>query len=983
MGRLTLDYSGQRNIGLVANTKLGQFGPVPLTFGVGSISDVNLNLNYRVPAFSSVPSATTLAVVLHAYGLTSGNMADVKDAVQKEFGQVNVDIYSPTLPYSDPLDQTGADEIVLRLVADLDEIWSKKPGGYSKVVFIGHSLGGIILKRVFLVGSFNPPDYDKEFKRRDELYEKVLDQRKRQPKLKGLPDEKILPCDWAPKVERLILLASWDKGWSVSPRTSWYYSIGLNALGVVGRLLELFGIRSEIEANSDQASPDGARRLKFIGALASSQPARTMLDMRQGARFIVQTRLLWMAYRRWHNSDVREKYNEHNLGATLDDPADRKKDGKPLTVNPLVVQIVGSQDDFVSPQDQVDKDVEAAAWAEADTQDGNRRYYLLEMSESDHGGVVDFSNKLGRTSGILCKPVVESAPVLATRAKVFQDAFTLPPAQLSAQSINPLHFFDQQEPSDPLVEDVVFVMHGIRDDGYWTHRVAAAIKEEWAKKKNAEDEAEKRKARATEGAQKPENAPEKIKFYPSWTHTYGYFAMLPFVLPWIRRSKVEWFMDNYVSVKAAYPAARLHFVGHSNGTYIGAYALKDYPGARFGKMYFAGSVVHPQYNWLDKSKNKQVESFHNARGGEDWVVALLPKSLEYFTDLGGAGFDGFDETATNEKVEQTWPNDSNFTQSKEFATGGHGGAIGEKHWPEIAKFIVSGEPPFSAVAPANGQFAAEQDRFYKFLGGLRIGVPLGFALAGLFLLLAVSFFLPDHWNWEVFLTTVFWVCWLAAAGFYLTKSTSTPPPPPITTPAFYAMAGGVVILSVVSPIVLVGNPLGWIWAAPLAVFMALQYFSKWGGENSDQQVSQMQRAPTGFAQSFLTYLFVVLSITFAVWFIWSLYATLAEYAHFGTCEIDVMTPLVSTLFFIFGELAIFVTLLYHSRLAPPWLEKDFPKQFKCTAAGIFVAWIGLMLLIYHSNAQLCPEQFMTMRSGLAVGALFLLAGLIRFILQRV
>ena len=929
------------------------------------MSDVNFNLNYHRPEFSSVPGATTLAVVLHTYWKTSENVADVKDAVQKEFGQVNVDIYSPTLPYSDPLDPTGADEIVLRLVADLDEIWSKKPGGYGKVVFIGHSLGGIILRRVFLVGSLNPPDYDKEFKRRDELYQKVLDLRKSQPNLKGLPDEKILPCDWAPKVERLILLASWDKGWSVSPRTSWYYSIGLNALGVVGRLLELFGIRSEIEANSDRASPDGARRMTIIGALPSLQLARTMLDMRQGARFIVQTRLLWMAYRRWHNSDFREKYNEHKLGATLDDPADRKKDGKPLTVNLLVVQIVGSQDDFVSPQDQVDKDVEAAAWTEADTPDGNRRYYLLEMSESDHGGVVDFSNKLGRTSGILSKPIVESATVLATRAKVFQDALTLPPVQLSAQSINPLLIFDQQEPSDPLVEDVVFVMHGIRDDGYWTHRVAAAIKEE------------------AEKARKPENALEKIKFYPSWTRTYGYFAMLPFVLPWIRSSKVEWFMDNYVSVKAAYPAARLHFVGHSNGTYIGAYALNDYPGARFDKMYFAGCVVHPQYDWLDKHKNKQVVSFHNARGGEDWVVALLPKSLEYFTDLGGAGFDGFDETATNENGEQTWPNDSNFTQSKEFATGGHGGAIGEKHWPEIAKFIVSGEPPFSAVTPANGLFTAEQDRFYKFLGGLRIGVPLGFALAGLFVLLAVSFFLPDHWNWEAFLTTVFWVCWLAAAGIYLTKSTSTPPPPPITTPAFYAMAGGVVILSVVSPIVLVGNPLGWIWAALLAVFMALQYFSKWGGENSDQQGSQIQRAPTGFAQSFLRDLFFALSITFAFWFIWSIYATLAEYARFGNCEIYVMTPLFFTLFFIVAELAIFVTLLYHSQLALPWLEKDFPKQFKSTAAGIFVAWIGPMLLIYHSNAQLCPEQFMTMRSGLAVGALFLLAGLIRFILQRV
>jgi hypothetical protein len=56
-----------------------------------------------------------------------------------------------------------------------------------------------------------------------------------------------------------------------------------------------------------------------------------------------------------------------------------------------------------------------------------------------------------------------------------------------------------------------------------------------------------------------------------------------------------------------------------------------------------------------------------------------------------------------------------------------------KHWPEIAKFIVSGEPPFSAVTRPNGLFAAEQDRFYKFLGGLRIGFPLGssFSASGL------------------------------------------------------------------------------------------------------------------------------------------------------------------------------------------------------------------------------------------------------------
>jgi pimeloyl-ACP methyl ester carboxylesterase len=941
------------------------------------MSDVNLDLNYLVPKFSPVPSATTLAVVLHAYGAKSEDMADVKDAVQTAFQESvkkKVDIYSPTLPYSDPLDPTGADEIVLRLVADLDEIWSKKPGGYDKVVFIGHSLGGIILRRVFLVGSLNPPDYDKEFKRRDELYEKVFDQRKRQPKLKGLSDEKILPCDWAPMVERLILLATWDKGWSVSPRTSWYYSIVLNALGVVGRLSELLS--------------------KFIGALASWQPARTMLDAHQGAPFIVQTRLLWMAYRRWHNSDFREKYNEHKLGATLDDPTDRKKDGKPLTINPLVVQIIGSLDDFVSPQDQVDLDAEGVrAWlpcgdAGVKTPSG-KNYFMLEMESCDHNAVVKLSGDETRRNLFN----LFMAALTSTREQFEKPADD---SVLKGALRNPVNFLDTPPEIDLNVEHVVVVMHGIRDDGYWTHRVAAAIKED------AEDEAEKRKVKAigegsasanaapttassetesqTEGAQKPENASEKIKFYPSWTHTYGYFAMLPFILPWIRRSKVEWFMDNYVSIKAAYPAARLHYVGHSNGTYIGACALKDYPGARFGKMYFAGCVVHPQYNWLDKSKNKRVECFHNARGGEDWVVALLPKSLEYFTDLGGAGFDGFDETA------HTWPaNDTNFTQSKLFATGGHGGAIGEKHWPEIAKFIVRGQPPFSASTPANGMFAAEQDRFCKFLGSLRIGVPLGFALAGLFLLLAGSFFLPNHWNWGVILTAVFWVWWLAAAGVYLNKSTSTPPPPPITMLAFYAMAGGVVILSVVSPIVLVGNPCGWIWAALLAVFMALQYFSKWGGGNSNQQVSQIQRAPTGFAKILLTFLFCALAVSFVGWLIWSIYATLAEYAQFGNCKIDVMTPLIYTLPFALGELAIFVFLVY-PRLAPPWLDKDFPNRFKYfiyTAVGIFLAWVALMIFFYESNAHLCADQFRTVRSGLAVGALFLLAVLIRFILLRV
>jgi len=92
---------------------------------------------------------------------------------------------------------------------------------------------------------------------------------------------------------------------------------------------------------------------------------------------------------------------------------------------------------------------------------------------------------------------------------------------------------------------------------------------------------------------------------------------------------------------------------------------------------------------------------------------------------------------------------------------------------------------------------------------------------------------------------------------------------------------------------------------------------------------------------------------------------------------------VCTLLFVLGELAIFVTLLYHSRLAPPWLEKGFPKRFIYAAVVVLAAWIGLIYFIYHPYAQLCSDQFMTMRSGFAVATLFLLAGLIRFLLLRV
>ena len=162
---------------------------------------------------------------------------------------------------------------------------------------------------------------------------------------------------------------------------------------------------------------------------------------------------------------------------------------------------------------------------------------------------------------------------------------------------DPAHLVDDLPPIDQSVTDGVFVMHGIRDDGYWTSRLAKRVKE---------------------------RAPGACVL-KTRTPTYGYFAMLPFLLPWIRRQKVEWFMDQYVGARAQFPKAEISFIGHSNGTYLAARALRDYDDAKFKNIFFAGSVVHRNYPWLALVEDGRVHKFHNVRAAKDWVVALFPR----------------------------------------------------------------------------------------------------------------------------------------------------------------------------------------------------------------------------------------------------------------------------------------------------------------------------------------------------------------------
>jgi hypothetical protein len=168
--------------------------------------------------------------------------------------------------------------------------------------------------------------------------------------------------------------------------------------------------------------------------------------------------------------------------------------------------------------------------------------------------------------------------------------------------------------------------------------------------------------------------------------------MVPFALPWVRRWKSEWLMDRYVEARARYPNAVISFVGHSNGTYLLARALNDYPAVRFKRVVLAGSVIRRDFDWgknLDprpSSKTPRVQEVLNYVATHDWVVAIFSKAfqpLKFFFDLGSAGHDGFDQYKMKAHPR---------LHEARFVEGQHSAALAETQWNDIARFIVKGGP---------------------------------------------------------------------------------------------------------------------------------------------------------------------------------------------------------------------------------------------------------------------------------------------------
>lgn len=314
---------------------------------------------------------------------------------------------------------------------------------------------------------------------------------------------------------------------------------------------------------------------------------------------------------------------------------------------PLVVQLLGSKDEIVSWRDMVD----ASSMSRA---------IFYDVPYSNHAELIEFDHE---TLGDARKTIFRNA-LKPDLNQPKENDFRI--HSLEDNKVYPILPWDEEPiPPDPNVKRVVFVIHGIRDEGHWTQKIA-------------------NRARAVFSAEGEGNR-DQIAVE---TSSYGYFSMLQFLLPWERRKKVAWLVDIYIEARRRYPKANFSYIGHSHGTYIAAKALALHEEISFERIAFAGSVVNRNYAWTPLLDAGRVRNVLNFSASADWVVGIFPKLAQikpigYLMgpDLGSAGCAPFKDS------------DDPRVNNNEYMRGAHSVAIEEDNWDELARFVVKNEIP--------------------------------------------------------------------------------------------------------------------------------------------------------------------------------------------------------------------------------------------------------------------------------------------------
>ena len=159
----------------------------------------------------------TLVVLLHGYTSRPEKLVQVESAIRAAID--SVEVITPALPLS-RLSIAKPGVIVTRLLWLVDEHWGT--GHYNRIILVGHSAGALLARKLYIAACGNH-----QFA----------------PLERELEHSCTSPRPWATHVERLVLLAGMNNGWSIDYHMSLsralQYSVGV----VFAQLVYLFAHR--------------------------------------------------------------------------------------------------------------------------------------------------------------------------------------------------------------------------------------------------------------------------------------------------------------------------------------------------------------------------------------------------------------------------------------------------------------------------------------------------------------------------------------------------------------------------------------------------------------------------------------------------------------------------------------------------------------------------------------------------------------------
>ena len=210
-----------------------------------------------------------LIVIIHGYTGKTSSYSYMEKAIREKYKDATVLI--PRLGLG-MFSNKSPNDIVVKILDLIDQNWHEEK--FDKVIIIGNSVGALIARKVYVCACGENPDIPFEDER---LKEKRV---------------------WVGKVERIILLAGINRGWSMNA----HLSLGVTAILYVGYLI--------------------------FKVLALFNYKLFIFKVRRGSPFVTMLRLQWLSM--------------------------IKNIGQKSVGNALVIQLLGTIDDLVSPDDNID-----------------------------------------------------------------------------------------------------------------------------------------------------------------------------------------------------------------------------------------------------------------------------------------------------------------------------------------------------------------------------------------------------------------------------------------------------------------------------------------------------------------------------------------------------------------------------------------------------------------------------------------------------